>query len=1386
MFFNAEDDEQDFMSPGGSKLASLFGMDKATGQKGNETLTYTAPKQPKKKEAVPEGGGPTVIVASVIHAYKYLEGKYASQGKLGAALLGNQANKDYRILLYVNQQKQVTNAKITLNFAFNIQQNNYASFYDDARHMWSVMFESPEAAEKFAKEVAIAKANSVTGSLTDLIQQDLSVGDGGVLESGDSVEVKYTGWLFINGILGKVFDQSQQENYFRFKVSKGRVIKGWDQGMLGMKKGAKRLLIIPPSLGYGSQGAGERVPPDSTLVFEVQVMRVKLQKGDSPQESPVPTPAPTPAPVINPDQDDFEDAGVKGRTRSINEHITQSPDTNKAKLISRMARMGQPMLPFQGAVPAQPEDSDEEMHQQAEHVQAVPAAVKPNLPVKPRSLSSAGMAATANHVIITQAQPAMMQSGFGMVSMGNPGVVMTTNDGLMTQQQPAFLQNLPGAQQLAVYQNPNAYLQQQQQQQTALLQQQQQLLQQQQQQLLGQGLMMGGLQSQPPGYGVPAPAPLANPTPAPSSTADGLAPALLTETRQQNTEVRIGLSKMTDKVDKILEKIEHINSAVSGHGGGGLMPYGSSMPVPSMEANVLMQNITRIVQENERLKKDLYDQSHKVQEQNDKIAALLQTNQTFVEQSHSVLEQRNEGYKTTATQSQARVLALEQEKVHLATELSSASAQISTLQLELGEYRKREGELRQQIQLTTNTSTSTKDELEKLRAQREVEDEQKISNLTAIVRDEKQARKAAEVKLTNLSEELADLKLSHSTLEKNLSERKRKAAEERRKMEEDMEDAKISFEQTIEGLRERLRKQKTSVDAETENKVSKIEEDLSREWQTKCDRMAIALTDKHNRQIEEMKSEKEELLRKIEELERKVVSVRSSGSSTEKQVMQLQDELAEMKLWKDKYDSLRIQAGAMKDKYEKRLEELEGEKEEEGEKRNEIVEKAKEQRQELQQQIQQLQQQTQQLRSQLQANAAVQRSVETSSPTTSADIATEVKKIMNSVYQSLRSEIDTDDSYMGAEVLATVLNIIKQTTLKLVNPVSTREEESEEEEEEDEEENEEEEKNEEVEENQSNEEGIDEVDEDEKVVPVSAQINHSAYGTKPAVNQSASETEPSDYQLESIAVLEEASPPSLSKDDMTVIEKMMPEDEKEVQSNEDMKNLTQETTEEQIQEMTEDKQEVVQSAGSSHDVIDTKLTQDENLDDTEDFFEEALDDLTKGPASATDQPASIEADLSSRSDAELHNRFEADSNQSSVLTGADVVSTTAPDVEEQQNIISDATFGDEIKEHPKSATLEGSTVAPPKPSNDVREAPPPLFDDDEDDTNGDGTLFGRDSAVSDTLGLPPQNLTSTKKTSESKSTGKKLDLSTEEDLKPQPPPPLFGDDSDDDDLDWLS
>ena len=104
---------------------------------------------------------------------------------------------------------------------------------------------------------------------------DQVVGTGAEAVDGAALDMHYTGWLYENGKRGKKFDSSHDRGRpFSFKLGAGMVIKGWDQGVKGMKVGGKRELIIPPDLGYGSRGAGDVIPPNSTLDFEVELLKV--------------------------------------------------------------------------------------------------------------------------------------------------------------------------------------------------------------------------------------------------------------------------------------------------------------------------------------------------------------------------------------------------------------------------------------------------------------------------------------------------------------------------------------------------------------------------------------------------------------------------------------------------------------------------------------------------------------------------------------------------------------------------------------------------------------------------------------------------------------------------------------------------------------------------------------------------------------------------------------------------------------------------------------------------------------------------------------------------------------------------------------------------------
>jgi peptidylprolyl isomerase len=105
---------------------------------------------------------------------------------------------------------------------------------------------------------------------------DTKAGTGASPRQGQTAVVHYTGWLYENGAKGKKFDSSVDRGQpFEFPVGQGRVIKGWDEGVASMKIGGRRTLIVPAQLGYGARGAGGVIPPNATLMFDVELLGVR-------------------------------------------------------------------------------------------------------------------------------------------------------------------------------------------------------------------------------------------------------------------------------------------------------------------------------------------------------------------------------------------------------------------------------------------------------------------------------------------------------------------------------------------------------------------------------------------------------------------------------------------------------------------------------------------------------------------------------------------------------------------------------------------------------------------------------------------------------------------------------------------------------------------------------------------------------------------------------------------------------------------------------------------------------------------------------------------------------------------------------------------------------
>uniref|UniRef100_A0A8D2LS33 peptidylprolyl isomerase n=1 Tax=Varanus komodoensis TaxID=61221 RepID=A0A8D2LS33_VARKO len=768
---------------------------------------------------------PILLVDLFAHCFS-TNGQYIKQGKYGAAVVGSHVTKEYRILLYINQQQQVAAARIHPGFALTVQPNNFSTFYDDQRQNWSILFESEKAAADFSKQVCIARYNS-SPSPDVVLSQDLLLGEGQGVEVGDALEVAFTGWLFQNGGLGQMFDSNiNQDKLLRLKLGSGKVIKGWEDGMIGLKKGGRRFLLIPPTLAYGPQGVANRIPPDSALAFEVDVKRVRLAKDVSTngqtlgsRDTLAPSPGPNPEnlttdPAVLPPSTLPPKPGepaVRSKSSSISEQLA-NPDVAKAKLISRMAKMGQPMLPFlPGSAPAQLDSSDSEF----EDPNTVRGTAQPgvpslcgNRPLKPTCFSLVPQPATSGLQLPSAAIiPAALQTHPAL-----PGTAQS-------------FQSYAGM----TYAYPQA---------TAATS-----------------------QLQPVGAMYPAPFQgivlLLN-----------LAQSLLPmAARQQNTEIRLAVGKVADKVDQLVAKVEELQKQNSGHS---LLPGISSV---TMETAMIMSNIQRLIQENERLKQEVFEKSGRIEEQNEKIAELIDRSQRYVEQSNLLLEQRNNSLQARTEHTQARVLHAEQEKVKVAEELSAAMAQISRLQLELTDHQKKEMGLRAQLNAALQEEERHGPQLSQLQAQL-AELRESSEDARSKFQAEKQNRKQLEGKVAALEEELADLRVEKESLEKNLSERKKKSLMEREQAEEEKDEIRKLYQEELEKLRQLLRKARMSTDQAASEAASEQTE-LEAQWEAKLARLLSDAKEQHARQYQDVCEQRDAQQQVISQLEEKYVALQS-------------------------------------------------------------------------------------------------------------------------------------------------------------------------------------------------------------------------------------------------------------------------------------------------------------------------------------------------------------------------------------------------------------------------------------------------------------------------------------------------------------------------------
>ncbi|KAI6655983.1 FK506-binding protein 15-like [Oopsacas minuta] len=743
-------------------LANLFGNEKmsATGQK--PSLHYTAPKQPKpdKNRSVSKDAAQSVVIAVPIVAQQYIDGQYVNKGRVSLAILGNPVSKEYTLIIYKTQTDRRLSLRIEATLNFNVKENNYVNFYDDTRQAWAVKFDSSKDLYDLAFAIALAKAN-MTG-LKTLLLQNLLIGEGQAVTTGDTVGVLYSGWLFTNGTIekDKPFDSNvRSDKIFKVKLGEKAVIQGWDQGMVGMKKGGKKLILIPSKLAYGDKGVKGRIPPNASLVFEVELVKVKFLVKDAENRD---------MPML-PSMDDMDsNVNVRERTASFEEQTDVPDSSSKEAILKRLVKVAQPVLNQKLTHESYP-SAESRGHPSEGSGRSTPVSVSSN----PGQNSA--------HYAAPYEQP--QHSSEQYYPHTNP-----------------HIQNAPYAHQLpfppsqppiyppsqtSIYPTPSTAL--------APLSYSNQLQYPGHQSLLAAqaGLTTGATILQPQSVQ--------------NAPVQGVG---VGEYSQLMADTKVELGKMSLRLDEIGKKVDsiHDNNARS------LVPVQQETQRGGLlDSGVLLHSINKIVDENTHLKQEVVDRDNRMEGLNQRINQLLQSNQRYVEQSQQLLEQRSDSMHSMASNQQSRLSQIEVEKNELVVKFEEAKRNLDQKNLDLTEYKSESDDIKRKFENVMQKMTLAKEkfrekesEIEDLRtdceqAKRESDKAKsshnkltnEIDDLTTTLeelRDKLKHDRTLKIKLdskvTGYEDEINELKEENEQLQRTVEDRKRKFQMEKQKLQD--------------------------------------------------------------------------------------------------------------------------------------------------------------------------------------------------------------------------------------------------------------------------------------------------------------------------------------------------------------------------------------------------------------------------------------------------------------------------------------------------------------------------------------------------------------------------------------------------------------------------
>ncbi len=490
-----------------------------------------------------------------------------------------QSSNKWTLLLYYTPQKPITTTTISseLKWTVTLQgTEHWGQLTDDAAQSWAIHFPTRDECETLSAQLALAQWSAAKSEGLGVLDLLVPV-KGHAIEAGDLVGIKYSAWTSAQHKIGVKFESNtDKERPLRFEVGKGSVLAGLDRGVLGMKRGQRRVLVMPASLGYGDKGLTPHVTANMTLVFAVELEKMKkagtsntagetrVESSASEEQAPLPT-----LPSVDVLSSSPTSAAVEG-----------SPDDKaKSKLMERISKLG---VPTMTAKPMTPVSS------------SPPQSIA--VSVEPQNISQPEVTVTN----VPQAQPLLAPT------QSQPLLAPTQPQPLLapTQPQPMYHTGALSVPQMSAPQHNQMVLSSQ---------------------YSAQPSIYPQLNSVAP-YGMPQPNAsmlMAQPQPAALSTTEMV--QLLVDERQYKVELKSKIDTMITKLEQLSDKID---APQRGREIGGFTPRN------------LLDLIQKIVLENERLTVDAEEKSRHVTLLRENINQLHERNQRVVDENSKFSQER--------------------------------------------------------------------------------------------------------------------------------------------------------------------------------------------------------------------------------------------------------------------------------------------------------------------------------------------------------------------------------------------------------------------------------------------------------------------------------------------------------------------------------------------------------------------------------------------------------------------------------------------------------------------------------------------------------------------------------------------------------------------------